>query len=152
VLTRENIVHTVYEDLMIKLMNKEPLPSPSGTGDDRYVLTTDVPQAEFDDRKLPVNPMALRRAWNTQSRFTEDDWMDWIRRLRLELLKGTPSHSLRACADMANSFQPLARELFNAAFMSCWTSLTEQFQVGGRGYMTKFMHMDLASEHSYLYL
>lgn len=55
--------------------------------------------------------------------------MDWIRRLRLELLKGTPSHSLRACAEMANSFQPLARELFNAAFMSCWTSLTEQFQV-----------------------
>ncbi|KAG0047331.1 phosphatidylinositol kinase- protein kinase tor1 [Gryganskiella cystojenkinii] len=131
VLTRENIVHGNYELVMTKLINKEPLPSPyelTGTGDDRYVLTTDVPQAESDSRKLPVNPMALRRAWDTQSRSTEDDWMDWIRRLRLELLKGTPSHSLRACAELANSFQPLARELFNAAFMSCWTSLTEQFQ------------------------
>ncbi|KAF9952831.1 phosphatidylinositol kinase- protein kinase tor1 [Mortierella alpina] len=131
VLLRERIIHTNYNLVVSKLLNKEPLPSASvltGMGDDRYVVTTDVPQALSDDRKLPVNPRSLRRAWDTESRSRKEDWTDWIRRLTLEMLKETPSHSLRACADMANSFQPLARELFNSAFMSCWTSLTEQFQ------------------------
>ncbi|KAF9190501.1 phosphatidylinositol kinase- protein kinase tor1 [Haplosporangium sp. Z 767] len=131
VLIRERIQHANYNLVVSKLINKEPLPSATvlaGMGDDRYVVTTDVPRAVSDDRKLPVNPLSLRRAWDTQSRSTKEDWADWIRRLTLEMLKETSSHSLRACADMANSFQPLARELFNSAFMSCWTSLTEQFQ------------------------
>ncbi|KAG0200191.1 phosphatidylinositol kinase- protein kinase tor1 [Mortierella sp. GBA30] len=131
VLLRERINHSNYNLVVSKLLNKEALPSASelaGMGDDRYVVTTDVPQALSDERKLPVNPLSLRRAWDTQSRSTKEDWTDWIRRLTLEMLKETSSHSLRACADMANSFQPLARELFNSAFMSCWTSLTEQFQ------------------------
>ncbi|KAF9582493.1 phosphatidylinositol kinase- protein kinase tor1, partial [Lunasporangiospora selenospora] len=131
VLNREKASHANYSLVESKLLNRGQLPLPSeltGMGEDRYVVTTDVPQAVSDNRKLPVNPMSLRRVWDTQSRSTKEDWADWIRRLCLEMLKETPSHSLRACSDMANSFQPLARELFNSAFMSCWTSLTEQFQ------------------------
>ncbi|KAF9387898.1 phosphatidylinositol kinase- protein kinase tor1 [Podila verticillata] len=131
VVIKEKIHHANYNMVMTKLLNREQLPSLSdlvGMSDDRYVVTSDVPQAESDNRKLPVKPVNLRRAWNTDSRSTKDDWADWIRRLTLEMLKETPSHSLRACGELANSFQPLARELFNAAFMSCWTSLTEQFQ------------------------
>ncbi|KAF9172143.1 phosphatidylinositol kinase- protein kinase tor1 [Mortierella sp. AD011] len=131
IVIRERINHPNYNLVVTKLINREPLPSASeltGLGDDRYVVATDVPQALSDSRKLPVNPIALRRAWDTTSRSTKEDWTDWIRRLTLEMLKETPSHSLRACADMANSFPPLARELFNCAFMSCWMSLTEQFQ------------------------
>ncbi|KAG0343766.1 phosphatidylinositol kinase- protein kinase tor1 [Podila humilis] len=131
VVIKEKIHHPNYNMVVTRLLNKEPLPSLSeltGMGDDRYVVMSDVPQAESDHRKLPVNPVNLRRAWNTDSRSTRDDWTDWLRRLTLEMLKETPSHSLRACAELANSFQPLARELFNAVFMSCWTSLTEQFQ------------------------
>ncbi|KAF9899171.1 phosphatidylinositol kinase- protein kinase tor1, partial [Lobosporangium transversale] len=131
IITQERIEHTNYQLVVTKLMNREPLPSTSeltGMGDDRFVVTTDVPQARPDSRKLPVNAIALKRAWDTTSRSTKEDWVDWIRRLTLEMLKETPSHSLRACADMANSFQPLARELFNSAFMSCWTSLCEQDQ------------------------
>lgn len=129
---KEKIHHANYSLVVTKVLNREQLPSLSdlvGMSDDRYVVTSDVPQAESDNRKLPVKPVNLRRAWNTDSRSTKDDWTDWIRRLTLEMLKETPSHSLRACGELANSFQPLARELFNAAFMSCWTSLTEQFQV-----------------------
>ncbi|KAG0356937.1 phosphatidylinositol kinase- protein kinase tor1 [Podila minutissima] len=131
VVIKEKIHHANYNLVVTKLLNREQLPSLSdlvGMSDDRYVVTSDVPQAESDNRKLPVKPVNLRRAWNTESRSTKDDWADWIRRLTLEMLKETPSHSLRACGELANSFQPLARELFNAAFMSCWTSLTEQFQ------------------------
>ncbi|KAF9929593.1 phosphatidylinositol kinase- protein kinase tor1 [Linnemannia zychae] len=131
VLAKERINHSNYNLIATKLLNKEPLPSASGLvglGDDRYVVSTDVPQALSDDRKLPVNPLALKRAWDTQSRSTREDWADWIRRLTLEMLKESSSHSLRACAEMATSFPPLARELFNSAFMSCWTVLPEQFK------------------------
>ena len=115
---------------MSKLLKREPLPSElPGLGDDRYVVMADVPQAESGIRKLPVNQASLRKAWDTQPRSTKDDWADWIRRLCLEMLKETPSHALRACADMANSYHPLARELFNAAFVSCWSELLDQYQV-----------------------
>ncbi|KAK3827302.1 MAG: armadillo-type protein [Linnemannia gamsii] len=131
VLARERINHVNYNLIATKLLNKEPLPSASvlvGMGDDRYVVSTDVPQPLSDDKKLRVNPLPLRRAWDTQSRSTKEDWTDWIRRLTLEMLKETSSHSLRACADMATSFPPLARELFNSAFMSCWTVLPDEFK------------------------
>ncbi|KAF9147911.1 phosphatidylinositol kinase- protein kinase tor1, partial [Linnemannia schmuckeri] len=130
-LLKERINHANYSLIATKLLKKEPLPSASelvGMGDDRYVVSTDVPQPLSDDKKLRVNPVALRRAWDTQSRSTREDWTDWIRRLTLEMLKETSSHSLRACAEMATSFPPLARELFNSAFMSCWTVLPEQFK------------------------
>ncbi|KAG0345157.1 phosphatidylinositol kinase- protein kinase tor1 [Podila humilis] len=129
VLIRARISHSNYDFLVSKLLKREPLPAEiPGLGDDRYVITADVPQAESGIRKLPVNQGSLRRAWDTQPRSTKDDWADWIRRLCLEMLKETPSHALRACADMANSYHPLARELFNAAFVSCWGELLDQYQ------------------------
>ncbi|ORZ10331.1 phosphatidylinositol kinase Tor2 [Lobosporangium transversale] len=129
VLIRTRISHAQYDHLVSQLLKREPLPLElPGLGDDRYVSISDVPQAESGIRKLPVNQASLRRAWDTQPRSTKDDWADWIRRLCLEMLKETPSHALRACADMANSYHPLARELFNAAFVSCWGELLDQYQ------------------------
>ncbi len=72
--------------------------------------------------------MHLKKAWETANRSTKDDWSEWIRRLSVELLKESPSHALRACASLASVYYPLARELFNAAFVSCWTELYDQFQ------------------------
>lgn len=79
-------------------------------------------------KKLPVNQQHLKKSWETSQRSTKDDWAEWIRRLSVELLKESPSHALRACASLANVYYPLARELFNAAFVSCWTELYDQFQ------------------------
>lgn len=70
----------------------------------------------------------LRKAWETAQRSTKDDWIEWIRRLSVELLKESPSQALRSCASLAASYYPLARELFNAAFVSCWTELYDQYQ------------------------
>ncbi|KAF9993671.1 phosphatidylinositol kinase- protein kinase tor1 [Entomortierella chlamydospora] len=129
VLIRARFSYPKYDDLVSKLLKREPLVSElPGLGDDRYAIMPDVPQAESGIRKLPVNQLSLRRAWDTQPRSTKDDWADWIRRLCLDLLKETPSHALRACADMANSYHPLARELFNAAFVSCWSELLDQYK------------------------
>lgn len=129
VLIRSRISHPIYDQLVSKLLKREPLTNDlPGLGDDRYITMGDVPQAESGIRKLPVNHGSLRRVWDTQPRATKDDWADWIRRLCLEMLKESPSHPLRACADMANAYHPLARELFNAAFVSCWSELSDQYQ------------------------
>jgi FKBP12-rapamycin complex-associated protein len=70
--------------------------------------------------------MQLKKAWEASSRSTKEDWMEWIRRLSVELLKESPSHPLRACSYLAGIHYPLAKELFNAAFVSCWTELNEK--------------------------
>ena len=83
--------------------------------------------------------------------------MEWLRRLSIELLKESPSPALRSCWALAQTYNPLARyalaattavsdyvmitwnkpcltrrwcfsELFNAAFVSCWTELSDTQQ------------------------
>jgi phosphatidylinositol kinase/protein kinase (PI-3 family) len=50
-------------------------------------------------------------------RSTVDDWVDWMRGFSIELLKQSPSPALRACSALAQKYPPLAREMFNAAFV-----------------------------------
>lgn len=61
-------------------------------------------------------------------RVSKDDWTEWLRRLSIELLKESPSPALRSCWALAQTYNPLARDLFNAAFVSCWTELSESQQ------------------------
>lgn len=86
------------------------------------------PQVEASAKKLPVNQTQLKKAWEVSQRSTKDDWQEWIRRFSVELLKESPTHALRACANLASAYPPLARELFNAGFVSCWGELYDQFQ------------------------
>ncbi|ESO02673.1 hypothetical protein HELRODRAFT_161965 [Helobdella robusta] len=67
-------------------------------------------------------------AWLTSHRVTRDEWLDWLRRLSLELLKESPSPALRALYPLANDYNLLARDLFNPAFVSCWLELNETNQ------------------------
>lgn len=78
--------------------------------------------------KLPVNQRNLMSAWETTERAKADDWREWLKRLAVQLLKSSPSHSLRACANLAEVYHPLARELFNPAFVSCWQELYDNYQ------------------------
>jgi FKBP12-rapamycin complex-associated protein len=52
-----------------------------------------------------------------------------MRRLAIQLLREAPSPALRAAANLAHAYQPLARELFSAAFVCCWKELSEPYQV-----------------------
>jgi FKBP12-rapamycin complex-associated protein len=76
-----------------------------------------------------MNPIHLKQAWETKGKSTKDDWHEWFRKFSTTLLTESPNHALRACAILASNFPPLARELFNSAFVSCWSELYEQFQV-----------------------
>jgi phosphatidylinositol kinase/protein kinase (PI-3 family) len=124
------------------------LPYPSGSNQDNGALANVVTREDESDllyvqgsfslnessggvglpRSLPLNQQQLARAWDVSQRSTANDWNEWLRRLRVDLLRESPSPSLRACAALAQAYSPLARELFHAAFISCWTELNEQYQ------------------------
>ncbi|KAL6080518.1 Serine/threonine-protein kinase tor1 [Balamuthia mandrillaris] len=78
--------------------------------------------------KLPVNERSLSKAWDTSQCSIKNDWKEWFRRFSVELIKQSPSPALRSCHSMAQVFHPLAMELFNVSFVSCWTELHEQYQ------------------------
>lgn len=71
---------------------------------------------------------SLRRAWESSQRSTKEDWAEWMRNFSIELLKQSPSRALRACAALAQTNPGMARELFAAGFVSCWSELDEQMQ------------------------
>lgn len=93
------------------------------------IRADETPSADLSAaKKPPVNQQHLKKAWEASQRSTKEDWMEWIRRLSVELLKQSPSHALRACVFLASAYTPLARELFNAAFVSCWYELYDQYK------------------------
>ena len=75
-----------------------------------------------------VNQAALQRAWDVSQRSSRDDWEEWMRRFAIRLLQEAPSPSLRATAGLAQAYQPLARELFSAAFACCWRELSDAYR------------------------
>lgn len=79
-------------------------------------------------KKLHVSQQNLMKAWAASQRSTNDDWIVWMRGFSIELLKESPSSALRACSALAQKHPPLATELFNAAFLSCWSELYDQAQ------------------------
>lgn len=54
--------------------------------------------------------------------------MEWLRCLSLELLKQSPIPALRSCLPLAQTYPQLPKDLFNAAFVSCWTELPNDKQ------------------------
>ncbi|XP_048736860.2 serine/threonine-protein kinase mTOR-like [Ostrea edulis] len=79
-------------------------------------------------KKLHVSFTNLQKALEAGRKESKEDWMEWLRRLSIELLKESPSPALRSCWALAQTYNSLAKDLFNAAFVSCWTELTEAQQ------------------------
>jgi hypothetical protein len=78
--------------------------------------------------QLAVDQEHLRTAWQISSGATAQDWSDWLRRTTRAMLKETPSTAIRACSRLAEIHAPVGRDLFNAAFVSCWPALYEEVQ------------------------
>ena len=78
--------------------------------------------------KVQVNQNHLQRAWDVTQRSTASDWNEWMRRLITEMIRESSSPVLRCCSAMAQSCASLGKDLFHAAFVSCWQELTDQNQ------------------------
>ncbi|KAE9388358.1 hypothetical protein BT96DRAFT_1004277 [Gymnopus androsaceus JB14] len=100
---RNRITHTCYEGLISKLLNGERLPQDVGPID--TMLNESTKGFEYSApaqiAKMVVNWQHLKQAWDTSDVATREDWTAWMHKLS---------------------------EIFNAAFLSCWTELYDQYQ------------------------
>ncbi|KAJ3547494.1 hypothetical protein NM688_g5399 [Phlebia brevispora] len=122
--------HAKYESLVSKLLNGERLPQDAGALDLFSSDSGKAPEytAPAEATKMVVNQQHLKQAWDTSQISTREDWNEWMQRLSVEFMKESPSHALRACMSLVDVHTPLAKELFNAAFLSCWGELYDQYQ------------------------
>lgn len=51
----------------------------------------------------------LLQAWGAARKVSKDDWLEWLRRLSVVLLKESSSPALRSCWSLAQTYIPLAR-------------------------------------------
>nr|QHX41461.1 serine/threonine-protein kinase mTOR [Halisarca dujardinii] len=119
------ITNAKYEMLLQKLNAEETLVWEEEMDREtrqRGNLSNDIEPASYSN-KMHVAVAGLHRAWQTTGRASKDDWVEWLRRLGVELLKESPHPALRSCWALAQNYNPLSRELFNAAFVSCWMEL-----------------------------
>ena len=79
----------------------------------------------FGRGTFTVDEFALRRAFDSSSRSTKEDWLEWMRHLSVEMLRQSPSPALRACLELASTRPRTARDLFCASFASCWSGLSQ---------------------------
>ncbi|KIJ55748.1 hypothetical protein M422DRAFT_24274 [Sphaerobolus stellatus SS14] len=124
---RHHIRHAQYDQLVNMLLNGERLPAPVPA-----LSKLDVKGSEFtgipEMTKMTPNQMHLKQAWDTSQVTTKEDWQDWFRRLSAQFMKESPSAAIRSCMNVLDAYPQIARELFNAAFLSCWSELYEQYQ------------------------
>lgn len=120
--------HANYTLIVGKLQKGEALPQDLSP-EERYIHDEDDQgPAEASLKKLAVNQLHLKNAWESTSKSTRDDWLQWFRRFSVELLKESPQQALRACSPLTTEYPSIATDLFNVAFASCWTELYEQYQ------------------------
>ncbi|KAJ1765865.1 phosphatidylinositol kinase- protein kinase tor1 [Coemansia sp. RSA 1843] len=126
----DHVKYERYSRLLFsgRLIPKEPqrtLPLLQGE-----MMPTETPLGQPNEgaTKLHVDVMLLRRAWSITQMVSRDDWIGWLNRFSVELLQQSPSPALRACAQLAAKNPKLCCDLFNTAFVSCWTELPGQYQ------------------------
>nr|XP_021189764.2 serine/threonine-protein kinase mTOR isoform X2 [Helicoverpa armigera] len=131
VVVKHKIQHQNYELLLSRMQSSQTLAMDeflqstrrkprNHTQEPRIGYNCDTSQSI---RKLCVNAHNLKLAWTVSSRVSKDDWLEWLRRFSIGLLTESHSPALRACLALAHNYSQLLRDLFNAAFVSCWTEL-----------------------------
>lgn len=135
VTVKHRIHHTRYEILMTRLLQgttvaeEEDIPVMLRHAKLKKEIQEreQIPEADATVIKLQVKVANLQKSLGGR-KVSKEDWMEWLRKLSIELLKESPSPALRSCWALAQTYNPLARDLFNAAFVSCWTEMAEADQ------------------------
>lgn len=117
-----------YESLVSLLLKQRPLPPGPSDWSSIMIKSSNSVSSRLEKCKtvqtsLHVDLKALEVAWTLSGRTTTSDLIEWMRRLSIELIRQSPSPILKPCAVLAKLYQPLAHELFNAAFVSIWDEL-----------------------------
>lgn len=129
VISAHKIQHQNYELLVRKLLRRETLPLDLNPHNGYNHQVDEVQFANVSNTKLSSNPKNLKASWDSAGKSTTEDWKEWMRRFSITVLGESSNHALRSCAGLASVYPPLSRELFNSAFISCWSDLLELDQV-----------------------
>jgi FKBP12-rapamycin complex-associated protein len=127
------LAYDTYMMLVSKVLKNQPLPAhlvkllPSIAVENDSPPNASLDEAEFGGT-LRVNQNTLKQIWEAGGNTTRGDWEEWMRRLSVELLRESPVPALRFGSKLAQVHQPLARELFNSAFVAVWPELHPEFQ------------------------
>lgn len=97
--------------------------------DNSYLDASAIATVAPEQHRLMVNQQHLKQVWNTEGVVNPADWRNWLKRLGLEFMRESPSQALRSCAALAEVHVNFGQDLFNVAFVSCWTELYESYQV-----------------------
>jgi FKBP12-rapamycin complex-associated protein len=118
-----------YESLVIRLLKQRPVPSePSDISSitvkaDERVRNRVTNARISSDTNFQVNIQSLETAWALADRNNSSNLTEWMHRLTNELIRQSPSTVIRSCAVLANTYPPIAQELFHIAFYCIWNEL-----------------------------
>eukprot|EP01052_Picozoa_sp_SAG31_P012956 SAG31_NODE_768_length_12226_cov_3.928424_3_plen_2501_part_00 len=113
-----------YNALVAKILASEFLSNTAYTGTtSRPTAIAEENEDQEEENRLPIDYDKLAQAWDTSQRSTTEDWIDWMWRFEIELLRQSPSPSLRNCEPLAQLYKHLAVELFQTAFLAIWNEL-----------------------------
>eukprot|EP01114_Cavostelium_apophysatum_P007349 TRINITY_DN1943_c0_g1_i2.p1 TRINITY_DN1943_c0_g1~~TRINITY_DN1943_c0_g1_i2.p1 ORF type:complete len:2294 (+),score=720.41 TRINITY_DN1943_c0_g1_i2:229-7110(+) len=129
IFAKHNVTCADYDSLMSQLREGLPLVGLSSS-----TFGTPAPHDEDEDalvdmsamQKIKPNMFHLKKVWEVSQRSTKEDWLEWLRNLSIALLRESPLPALRACISLANEHNSFSRQLFNAAFVSCWLELQDE--------------------------
>lgn len=132
VLNRHRIAHQRYELLVGNIVkgdfhsddDHEPVFCRRGRPRNRTSLQS--PIASDVVKKGQGGSFGLHRVNTACKRITREEWLEWLKSLSIDLLKESPSLALKSCFPLAQTYTQLTKELFNPAFLSCWTELSER--------------------------
>lgn len=135
IITKHKIVCSKYDILISKIVTETTLADETDSTLSRHKSARnknrEINMSTSDTtmiKRLNVTAANLQNAWTATRRVSKDDWLEWLRRLSIELLKESPSPALRSCLALAQTYSQLPKDLFNAAFVSCWTELSLAMQ------------------------
>lgn len=77
-------------------------------------------------REQKTDLSALIKEFDSGKCFIKEDWVEWLKKTSIELLKQSPSPVLYACSSLAQVYDPIASELYNMAFASSWKILNDR--------------------------
>ncbi|GMK56480.1 hypothetical protein CspeluHIS016_0303200 [Cutaneotrichosporon spelunceum] len=127
-LLENKIVWPMYDQMVTKLLNRERLPPDLGPVEQYAADSANEVSVSAEQPKLPVNQQQLKSAWDCSNVATKKEWLEWLKKLGVEFMRESPSQAIRACTKLADQHGAFARELFNVAFVSCWTELYDGYQ------------------------
>ncbi|PAV75947.1 hypothetical protein WR25_21280 [Diploscapter pachys] len=115
-----------------------PSHSKSDTNRTEVTMKRSIPTSSMYNYQPPLPPnIAKQKKTNTLIKthaqavhglVTKDEWLQWLTTLRSLLVKSSSSAAIRAAHPICDYNQNLAKELFNASYMSIWTEMTSDEQ------------------------